>query len=245
MVSEHLEREARRHDDGPPRVVTVYRPLDQEEFISRMVDSFPSIYLTTISIIQGLALGLLIQNVFAFISGSSQSGLERWSPLIPYAPVSFLIIIGILWEYYYFVVVYRWSPKLLDTCIPLFLGFFEIGLMFYLTEPRVWWALNVGLDVSAIIAFTHTYRSCKRSMFRSEGLYKFVRSNVRKDITTTILGTTLAIFISIRYSSVPRIGYWSLWDLVGLAYGVLIMVLLFGAHRFVRDLHSQLALSER
>jgi hypothetical protein len=214
-----------------------------------MVESFPSIYLTTISIIQGLALGVLIQNMFVYIGDHPGRSAAALAPLLPYMLLSFLIIIVVLYEYYYFVVVYRWSPKVLDTCIPLLLGFFEIGMMFYLTDPKAWWYLNVGFDTVGLLAFAHTYLSCKPGMFEDgksdTDLYRFVRGNVVGDIVASILALAITGTVSVTYHDLPRIAYWSVWDLAALAYLVVLVIALLKAHRFVRELHARLGLSER
>ncbi len=179
----------RRTTPGPMteaagRVDAAYEPLDRAEFKRRTAETFPAVHLTTISVIQGVALGLLVEHVLP-LTGRPQS----WAPVLIYAVASFLIIITISFEYYYFVAVYRWSPKVPDTVIPFLLGVFEISAIYYLHNPRAWWLLTGCLAGVGVIAFSNTLINSRSTMFsetegRHEGqsLYEYVHGYVLADI---------------------------------------------------------------
>ena len=121
---------------------TIYDPTNTRVFRKRMEDSFPSIYLNGISIIQGVALGLLCEQIFKDITPENQNiFFATWNHPIKnfYALMSLCCIICVLYEYNWFVGTYRWSQKLIDTLIPVFLGFFEIAAILNINTHYNWW----------------------------------------------------------------------------------------------------------
>src|SRR5947207_15779336 len=89
----------------------IYRPLEREEFQNRMAASFPAIYLTNVSIIQAVALGILAEHSFGYVSALESHRFALWAPIIPYALMSFTLIVLTSFEYHWFVGMYQWSPK--------------------------------------------------------------------------------------------------------------------------------------
>ncbi|MCX7113358.1 MAG: hypothetical protein NTX45_25270 [Proteobacteria bacterium] len=141
----------------------IYKPLSGVTLSERMEESFPSTYLNSISIIQGVALGLLCERVF---KPDNKEVFLLFDPkALPYILISFTSIICVLYEYNWFVGVYRWSPKPLDTICPILIGFFEIGAILNLEHPINYWFLNSLFCFSGSIGFLNTHINTKMKMF--------------------------------------------------------------------------------
>lgn len=157
---------------------SVFDPLNTAEFKRRIGDSFPAVYLTLISIIQGVAMGILASNTFMYIKDTNLA--EPWVRFLPYSTMSFILLIVVTYEYTWFVGVFKWSPKIWDTIIPFALGLSEIGPMFYLTNPCTWWLLTAIFCCVGAGGFFNTLWNCKQFMFgENEKAYRRTRNTLR------------------------------------------------------------------
>lgn len=225
---------------------TVYKPLDAEEFRLRIEGSFPSVYMTNISIVQGAALSLLAYNTFSYISSPLVS--TDWYLFLPYSFVSFLVLLVVSYEYNWFVGLFRWSPKFSDTFITFFLGFFQIGPLLFLTNPKSWWFANAIFTFSGAIAYANTYRNTKPSMFTIDKMYLKVRSTIRTDIVLTIVMSIILVAIGFTHPDfdfkaliTQNIWYFQggLWTIIAPGiYALLLAVIIWKDSRFLRSLHS-------
>ena len=217
---------------------SVYQPLDQEQFKSRMNESFPSVYLTLISIIQGVALGILAQNTFGYISTESVSNIEVFR-MIPYAILSFLTIVTVSFEYNWFVGIYRWSPKIWDTLIPLLLGMSQIGSLYFLRMPEVWWILNALFAIIGVVAFNNTENNQHRDMFIKNGIYKKTKKEVLIDMTISLTISPILFLVGIYYKVTPIIYFWHTFEIIGfIIYLVGFIYLLYKDEKFVKYMHD-------
>ncbi len=194
------QRSAGRHH------TPIYRRLEPEEFQNRMASSFPAIYLTNVSIIQAVALGILMERTFGYVAGLDAQDFARWAPMLPYALMSFTLIILTSFEYHWFVGMYQWSPKAVDTIAPYAVGVAEIGPLFFLTAPRVWWFLSMAVPIVAAAVYCNTLVHAREDMFVSEEIYEHARQNIRHDIVLTSTIAAVAIVLGITY---PRLAAWS------------------------------------
>jgi hypothetical protein len=87
----------------------------------RVEDSFRDIYLTLVSIIQGVALGFLAESIAA---GRHDLTAERAGRIV----TMFLVIVVVWQEYMVGAVMFAWTPGILDSLVPFSLGLGE-GLM--------------------------------------------------------------------------------------------------------------------
>ncbi len=181
----------------------VYQPLDQQEFKRRMGESFPAVYLTVISIVQGVALGILAQNTFGKISTTTSVSLSFILSLLPYAVLSFMVIVTVSFEYNWFVGIYRWSPRLWDSFIPLLLGLSQIGPLYFLNSPRVWWILNAVFAVIGTIAFNNTRMNQRKDMFSDQKVYNETQEGVFLDILIAFITAPVLFLLACIMTGYP------------------------------------------
>lgn len=216
----------------------IFNPLNTEEFKSRIAESFPGAYLTIISIIQGVALGLLAANTFGYIKDPALA--EPWARFLPYSAMSFLIIIVVSYEYTWFVGVFKWSPRIWDTIIPFALGFSEIGPIFYLTNPKIWWFLTAAFCGFGALGFSNTLWNCRQPMFEgNDQAYNRVRNTLKWDIFIALIAALICVFAGVFYSASMKVLYWYLCEILFLiSLFVIVIFLLYKEERFMKDLHS-------
>lgn len=224
----------------------VYKPLSRPELRNRMANNFPATYLTMISIIQGVAIGVFAQNTFGAGMTASEFLLRS-----PYFLVSFLLIALVFWEYVWFTGIYRWSVKLSDTFAPLILGVLEIGSFYFFRNISVWWLMNFFICLAGTFAFSNTYRHVTRKIFdageHGSTVYATTMRDIRRSmyITSTssvvcLSGAVLSFwarswFTQLQLTSSPD-------SLLGAAYVLylcLILLLFFKDRSFVQSIHSE------
>jgi hypothetical protein len=159
-----------------------YEELTVENYFKRASSIFPSVYLTIISIIQGVALGILGYNIFSRFN--AQDIRPNWESIIPYSIISFITIIIVSYEYTWFIGIFRWRPRVLDILIPVSLGFFEFIPMFFLEYPDKWWIFTSIFCLIGAIAFLYTISNCKENKFRT---CKQVYPKVRKELWGNVI----------------------------------------------------------
>ena len=133
----------------------VLEKLDRNVLLRRTLDTFPAGYLTVIAIIQGVALGIWLENVV----GPALAPTHRWV-LIGQGVAGLSCIIVASYEYLWFTTIMRWTPTFLDTLVPYVLGVAEIIPALLLSRFTWWWLFMVILMTTGGLAFVHTmYRS--------------------------------------------------------------------------------------
>jgi hypothetical protein len=106
----------------------------------RLKDSFSRVYLTLLSVIQGVALADLALNVGA---GYQQFNLVRWLLIL----VNFGVVITIWHTFTMHITLWCWIPDLRDTLIPFMIGAVELVL-----NHTISLSLSAWLFIMAIIA---------------------------------------------------------------------------------------------
>jgi len=188
-------------DKKPPKTShnpsKIHEKLDWPLFKTRMEGSFPSIHLNGVSIIQGIALGLLCEQTFRKIS---EEGLNIFKDLNTdpikyiYILVTLVCIICVLYEYNWFIGIYRWSHNIIDTSIPIFIGFFEIAAILNISyDHRNWWLYISIFSLFGIVGFINTFMNLKDDMFIvGTGICKDARTNAQLSIGIATIATLLA-----------------------------------------------------
>lgn len=91
---------------------------------------FPTIYLTVISLLQGIALSQLVPILIVYLEIADQPFLDIH--ILPLALM--LLIIFIVWHHYAIGIFFlRWFPNIMDTIIPFFVSIGQFVLISYLT----------------------------------------------------------------------------------------------------------------
>ena len=229
---------AKRQGVDLKKMKHVFNPLDTEEFKCRTGNSFPAVYLTVISIIQGVALGILASNTFDYIKNPDFA--EHWIRFLPYSAMSFISIIVVSFEYTWFVGVFKRSPKIWDTVVPFVLGLSEIGPMFYLTNPSSWWLLTSVFCCVGAGSFFNTLWNCKQSMFGKKA-YHMTRSNLKWNILLALIAALNCTFAWIWILSSMEVWY------LEILFFILLIICTVGMmckdEKFMKDLHKDFGLS--
>jgi hypothetical protein len=153
--------------------------LSRKVLIARTLEIFPAGYLTIISVVQGVALGLLVQNSVSVLR-------DLGSPLTIALTAEqgiwvFGTIVLVFYEYIWFTIVMRWSPTFRDTFIPFALGVTQIGTAVLVGDYLSWWiAEGVFLSVGTA-AFMNTVERSAEVMFGTvKDAYRATRRLLRR-----------------------------------------------------------------
>ncbi|MGN9913382.1 hypothetical protein ACTMTJ_38165 [Phytohabitans sp. LJ34] len=168
--------------------------------VKRVENSFRDIYLTLISIIQGVALGFLVQAVgtdYRHI-GADRAGRTA----------AIFILIVIIWqEYVIGSTMYAWIPRTIDALVPFLLGAGQ-GLMIAaldgtITEFLFFYTCTIGIGVVAAINYARNATAGELESTRDAQLVIAVhpRLLVWLDSIGLVLSATLLIY---ALSSLPQ-----------------------------------------
>ncbi|HXR82404.1 MAG TPA: hypothetical protein VN763_15870 [Saprospiraceae bacterium] len=90
---------------------------------------FPTIYLTVISLLQGIALSIIVPNFITYLDIVE----NPWSHVEVIPMVLMLLIIFIVWHHYAIGIFFlRWFPNIIDTIIPFVVSIGQFYLMSFL-----------------------------------------------------------------------------------------------------------------
>ncbi|MFC3737197.1 hypothetical protein [Paractinoplanes deccanensis] len=102
--------------------------LTRDVLIRRSLDVSPTAFITIISIIQGVALGLLAQNTFA--RPGLLVGVQSFAML--------MVLVSVFYYYLTMSILLRWAPSFLDCFLPFAIASLEIPGAFFLGNARAW-----------------------------------------------------------------------------------------------------------
>lgn len=124
--------------------------VDQQLLFSKIIDSFPGMYITLISIFQSAMVGYL---VFKAEATGSNYLLGEWLRVI-----STCISIILIWnEYRMGSTVLRWIPNIIDVFIPFALVFGQVLIISYITTPDIWFLAFSLLFFFGLFAYLNMY----------------------------------------------------------------------------------------
>jgi hypothetical protein len=173
--------------------IQIFEPLSAMLYRQRFESIIPSIYLTFVSIIEGVALGLLAQQMFTF----SPNNGNHFGALVgraPYALSTLLSMVIVTYEYIVLTLIHRYSYQLLDVVILFMLGLSQIGPIFFLNDPIGWWAGNICFcGVGAVAFVNESYRN-KPAAFGVSEIYRMIVVKLRFDIFVALLATVWSGF---------------------------------------------------
>ena len=131
-------------------------------YIDRLLDYMPTYYVTLVSIIQSIALGLLFAALFNELSGITRGTFDPiWTLLILGV---FFIIMSIWITYTRLSSAMRVIPQTLDGVIPFFFGLTEAIPIFCISLHELAW-FYVSLSACAFVAivqYIHSFRQVRK-----------------------------------------------------------------------------------
>jgi len=183
---------------------------NKEDLRRRISGSWDTVHLTRMSVIQGVAFGLLIFNTFEYVQ--KYAAAYAWLRFLPYSVLSFIMLVLVTYEYTRFVGFFPYPQRVWDIMTPYFVGIAEAGCFFYLTNPRSWWFLTGVFCCLGSWSFHNTMRDCSQFIKRGQNVnqYRLIQNYFRVNIYLTIMVAlicALTVLLSMRglhwYVEVP------------------------------------------
>jgi hypothetical protein len=134
----------------------IHPKLDKGQFKTRTGELFASFYMSMVSIIQGVAIAIFIQNAF---------NLHYDLFVFLRVVVTFFYIVAVTYEYATFAGIWRWPHRIWDVAIPLLLGIAQSAPSFLWQNPVKWWGASLGLVICGLFAYFNTGRQLRRNIF--------------------------------------------------------------------------------
>lgn len=215
--------------------------------IKDLIDQgFPAIYLAMISIIQGVALGIFINNFFINY-GNNGIAITLFSftqiRFILYSLFSFMIIILISYEYSWYVLVFRYPMRIYDILLPFTLGFLEVAPTFYLLNQSGWWFWVSIISFFSAISYCYSIYNCEERFFPNKYSYEISIGSIKKSrMFCLFFGIVIALPATIL--SFKGLLYWyveSIFLLFAFAWQV---ILICSEERFLKDFYKSFESSD-
>lgn len=168
---------------------------------ARASEGFSTAYTTLLSIVQGIALGLLAQQASTKLHADTVRGdAHFW--LACGAVLASVIVVSYM--YNWFTVMLRWTPNVLDTVIPFALGLAEIALVYAIGQRQAWLIALVVFETVGLLAFFNSAVRCRRDLFADETAHRRVRSLLYGlvAITGASIAMTITVFMLHRIGTI-------------------------------------------
>jgi hypothetical protein len=215
--------------------------------VRELIDQgFPAIYLAMICIIQGVALGIFITNVFINY-GFNGTLLNIISYIkirfILYSLFSFMVIALISYEYSWYVLVFRYPMKIYDILIPFTLGFLEVAPTFYLVDQYGWWFWISFISFFAAISYSYSIYNCEEKMFPNKYSYKISIGSIKRNrIFCLFFGIVIGLPATIL--SFKGLLYWHIESIFLFFAFAWQAFLIFSEERFLKDFYNSFGPSD-
>lgn len=153
---------------GEGRLISgsVLKPLSTQVLIERSVEAFPAGYLLLISIIQSVALGILLTGAVTGVS-DSVSTLQSIA-VISKTVTLFGFLVVISYEYLWFIGMMRWASTFRDALIPYSIGVAEIIPCLMIDQSLSWWIATTIIPVICAGALLNTIMRVDPGAFEKE-----------------------------------------------------------------------------
>jgi hypothetical protein len=149
-------------------------PLDKIVLVERSVEAFPAGYLLLISIIQSVALGLLLTQAVPIIFGSATAIGAIAAASKTVTLFGFLVIIS--YEYLWFIGMMRWTSTFRDALIPYAIGVAEIIPCLTLDRSLSWWIATTMIPIISGGALFNTISRLDLRAFAGESAVSVYRT---------------------------------------------------------------------
>lgn len=138
---------------------------DTEHLGQRLIDrsgtTLQQSYFTLVSILQGVAMSLLIVEAVSFLDLDNDGPvtLDWWR--VTRVALLFMVIILVTFQYTWISILDSRLPTLRDTFLPLTLGLFELASIRLLSEEGSFWVALTVFLFCALVAFLSTWQRLK------------------------------------------------------------------------------------
>ncbi|WP_422733907.1 hypothetical protein ACN26Y_28710 [Micromonospora sp. WMMD558] len=191
-------RNAHRSQPSGEEPLRALEPLRQQILRKRSIEIFPQGYLMNISIIQGVALSVLVVETVKALTRD-----DKPLPILPTVAQSSLTLaclIIVSYEYLWFSTVMRWTPTFRDTAIPVILGLGEIVPPLLLDDPRAWWIATAAFALLGAAAFANTVTRLEPGMFPDSpqaylDLRKLLLTLASASVATAVVSGAIAYLV--------------------------------------------------
>lgn len=171
-------------------------PSGKDQLQQRISGLFPAGYLTLISIIQGVALAILFEQVKQDVfSGSSFS--YRFTAASQALGVFFAIVM-ITHRYFMLTAMERWMPTHADTFLPYALGSGEAVMALMIGNNAGWWIALSVLLLAASVSFAYTLAREEKLAGDLQEFYagarRFIRLQLINCVVLMLISVCVALF---------------------------------------------------
>lgn len=154
-----------------------------------MRGAFSTIYLTLLSIIQGVALAVL----FAKVDSLIEKG-ELHAPQVVIATGIFLAIVAVWNQYQMGVMLYTWTAEVFDAFIPFVLGLAEFAMISAIDRgPSAVLFANGALLIAGIAAFEYQYYQVRRNADAGAFVHELNHDFRAMDAISTTIAAAVAL----------------------------------------------------
>jgi hypothetical protein len=159
----------------------IFRKLDSQRFAASMRDTARAGNLNVITVIQGVALGILALNIHAgFFAPALIGDWLRWAP---YPLICFGCLIIVTFDYIGHIATFERAASVVDLTIIFIIGLTEIAPMFFLKDNQgYFWFFQGMFFMTAAGAWLNTLRYCNAKYFAEDMARRNYVANRRLEI---------------------------------------------------------------
>lgn len=183
------------------------KKFNGKNFRDGLLEIYPNMYLTWLSMIQGVVFGLIMYNGVRFILDAYISFFQKISIVI-YILLSIEILL-LIWFDYLFNNIFKRIPNLRDLLFPIVFGILQGGLTFFLDDPKKWMIICLLIGIIACFVYHNTRIQVLKEMIFEE-IHKQCRYNfqlkvcfkkvqIEKVRLIWILLVTILLFLMLRF----------------------------------------------
>ena len=230
-----------RSKDGDYSLL-ILEAVDGRRLARRSIEIFPQGYLSTISIIQGVALSVVTVETVRALTRDGDS-----LPLLPTLVQALWMLAALMivfYEYLWFTTMVRWVPTFRDTFVPFVLGVAEIIPALLLDRPIAWWVATSTFTMLGAGAFVNTVTRLHPDMFPGgaevfDRLKSLLLRLAAVCVVTSLGAATTAVVIAI--SAKP---YW-LTVVAGILLVLPSVAMITASERVLNDIYGMYGVPRR
>lgn len=144
-----------REDENKSEKDKKKKIINGQKYKEDLEELFPSIYLTMLSMIQGVVFGFLLYNLYINFHLIPDNKIQQYISFGIFFLISLFTLILIWYDYLYNIVLRR-CPNFKDAIFPFLFGIFQVGMAFNLTRPPVFMIFAFGVGFVGCLAYHNT-----------------------------------------------------------------------------------------